>query len=92
MGGFRVMVRRDGKEYNVIVPPSLGHQGEDIESPQMFLVDKSWNWPVERQHIGEVYNGFFKWEPSWWKAADGPSKGNVVIHKWSPGAIQTIDR
>ena len=92
MGGFRVMVRRDGKDYNVIVPPSLGHQGDDIESPQMFLVDKKWNWPVERQHIGEVYNGFFKWEPSWWKAADGPSKGNVVIHKWSPGAIQTINR
>lgn len=84
MGGFRVMVNRDGKEYNIIKAPRMDYTGEDINLPQMFLVERTWKWPVEREHIRNVYLNFFEWKESWWDRRDGPDAGNVIFHKWKP--------
>lgn len=84
MGGFRVLVTRDGKEYNVIKAPNPDADNVDIEFPQMFLVDNSWLWPVERQHIQDVYMDFFEWKGSWWTNRNGLSSDNVIHHKWAP--------
>lgn len=91
MGGFRVRVHRNDKDYVTITAPQYG---DGYEAPQMFLVPHTWNWPQENQFIRDVYLNFNNWGEGvdWWNNANGPDKENVIKHNWVPTTPATTTK
>ncbi len=84
MGGLRVRVHRNDKDYNIISAPTQNQEAAGYEAPQMFLVPYSWRWPIEHQNIQQVYTQFNPWTDGWWNTPDGEFKDNIILHNWSP--------
>lgn len=91
MGGFRVRVHRNDKDYVTISAPTRDELNAGYEAPQMFLVPHTWNWPVENQFILDVYPDFNKWGEgvNWWDNPNGSAGGNVIRHGWTHSAAPT---
>lgn len=54
-GGFSIKVQSDDNEAKTITAPKTG------KTPQMFMVDGTWKWPVERASIEKAYTSFSSW-------------------------------
>lgn len=80
MGGFKVIVKKDGGDTTTITPPVYN---ADYEAPQMFLVPDTWKWPREMQDIRGVYLDFVEFKANWWTNPNGPQKDNIINHSWS---------
>lgn len=89
MGGLRVRVHRNDKDYNIISAPTLSQEAAGYEAPQMFLVPYNWRWPIEHQNIQQVYTKFNPWTDGWWNTPDGEFKDNIIRHNWSPKVTTT---
>lgn len=91
MGGFRVRVHRNDKDYVTITAPQYG---DGYEAPQMFLVPHTWYWPQENQFILDVYPDFNNWGEGvdWWNKATGKDGHNVIKHNWVPTTPATTTK